>query len=153
MKTQTVALTCLEPLKKLLATHFQGRGEDFRDLLASVEGQLPDKLREDLEELAGRADLLSEVSRDSEALLSFVFRCGQLHERLDALRLDRALGRLGFVHADDLPVEHLDKADLDAFARFAAARDRLLKTVADYTLKFLVVSAVLLMVGLSFGLI
>jgi len=47
----------------------------------------------------------------------------------------------------------LEKNDLDAIARFVKLRDQFLKTVADYTLKFLLVSAILLVLGLSFGLI
>ena len=58
-----------------------------------------------------------------------------------------ALCANGFLDPDGTPPLELDKSDLDAIARFVSLRDQFLRTVADYTLKFLLVSVILLVLG------
>jgi hypothetical protein len=85
--------------------------------------------------------------------MDFVFRCGQAFERLESFRQIRAAENLVFVPLNGSPPEEPEKTDLDAIARFVAARDRLLKAVASFTLKFLLVLAGLLILGMLIGLI
>jgi len=146
-------IACLQPLESLLRQGFGAQGSDLAALVADTAGDLPHDLAEELQTAAGKAALLKASAPSAGLLIDFAFHCGCLHERLDALRQGRAIERLGFVPANALPPEDLGKADLDALARFAAARDRFLKTVADFTLKFLVVATLLLVLGLALGLV
>lgn len=134
---------------QLLREAYSARGDSLPELLACCEEALPQDLFDELLALNSLARHVGEPFSNPEALADFAFRCGQVYERLTALSQERALARLGFVVSDTLPPE----VDLDALVRFAALRDRLLKTIADFTLKFLVVSTVLLAIGLSLGLI
>ena len=99
--------------------------------------------------VAGRTGM-DEGENDS---VEFAFRCGQAYERLESLARSRLAANIDFLAPDGSPPPELEKNDYDALARFVALRDQLLRTVADYTLKFLLVSAILLVLGLSLGLI
>jgi hypothetical protein len=135
-------------LEALLAEDFSAAGGGLEAKLRSVGGELPDDLRESLRQLAQESGGL-----DQDGAVQFAFRCGQAHERLETLAQSRLAANIAFLGPDGTPPPDLEKNDLDAIARFVKLRDRLLKTVADYTLKFLLVSAVLLVLGLSLGLI
>ena len=136
----------IERLETLLADGFAAEGDGLQGKLRSVARELPDDLRELLAGLAageGAADVAG-----------FAFRCGQAYERLEALAQSRLAANIDFLGTDGTPPPlQLEKNDLDAISRFVALRDQLLKTVADYTLKFLLVAAVLLVLGVSLGLV
>ena len=136
-------------LEALLAEGFAAEGEGLEAKLRKLGGELPDDLRESLGQLAKEsADL------DGEAVIPFAFRCGQIHERLETLAQNRLAAHIAFLGPDGTPPPlELEKNDLDAIARFVKWRDQFIKTVADYTLKFLLVSVILLVLGLSLGLI
>lgn len=135
-------------LETLLADGFSASGDGLDAKLRSVGAELPDDLRELLQQLAEQSQ-----SVNQEDAIPFAFRCGQAHERLEALVQSRLAANIAFLDADGTPPLELEKSDLDAIARFVELRNRFLATVADYTLKFLLVSAILLALGLSLGLI
>ena len=101
-----------------------------------------------------RSSAASDVyKRQGKDWVEFAFLCGQAYERLESFVQSRLAANIAF-HAPDgtLPLE-LEGKDFANLARFVALRDRVLRTVADYTLKFLLVSVILLVIGLSLGLI
>jgi len=136
----------IEKLETLLAEGFAAKGSDLAAQLRSVGPELPD----DLQELLGS---LAAGQGGEDGTVSFAFRCGQAYERLEALAQNRLAANIAFLGTDGTPPVELEKNDLEGIARFVVLRDRLLKTVADYTLKFLLVSAILLVLGVSLGLI
>jgi hypothetical protein len=137
-----------EKLETLLAEGFGAEGAGLAAKLRSVERELPEDLLQWLGDLAAERG-----PQDPDAAARFAFRCGQAYERLDAAVQARLAANIAFLGVDGSPALELEKNDLDAIARFVKLRDQVLKTVADYTLKFLLVSAVLLVLGLSLGLI
>ena len=135
-------------LEALLAEGFSAEGDGLEAKLRSVGAELPDDLRELLRQLAKESGSL-----DKEGAIQFAFRCGQAHERLESLAQSRLAANIAFLGSDGTPPLELEQNDLDAIARFVKLRDQILKTVADYTLKFLLVSVILLALGMSLGLI
>ncbi|MFM8331263.1 MAG: hypothetical protein ACKN9T_06210 [Candidatus Methylumidiphilus sp.] len=146
MNESTTDLTA--KLEALLAEGFAAQGDGLAAKLCSVAGDLPEDLRDMLAQLAQGSGTV-----DAGGAVPFAFRCGLAHERLEALAQQRLAANVAFLGTDGTPAPELEKADYDALARFVRWRDHALKTVADYTLKFLLVSAVLLVLGLSLGLI
>lgn len=139
----------IEKLEALLADGFSAEGDGLEGKADRLGGELPDDLRQSLRQLAQES-----VGGPGQAeALAFAFRCGQAHERLEALIQGRLAANIAYVEPDGTPPLELEQGDLDAIARFVKLRDRVLKTVADYTLKFLLVSAVLLILGLALGLV
>lgn len=136
-------------LESLLAEGFAAEGEGLEGKLCALGAELPEELRESLGRLAKES-----AGLDAAGLVEFAFRCGQAHERLETLAQSRLAVNIAFLGADGTPPPlELETHELGAIARFVRWRDALLKTVADYTLKFLLVSAILLVLGLSLGLI
>jgi hypothetical protein len=149
-----VAFTYAQRLETRLTELMTVKGANFEEKIRGChEGCLPDGTAGLLLSIA--SDPVLKDSRDAtlDALLDFMYRCGQAHEQLEDLGRGRLAETIAFVQSDGTSVEELETIDMDALARFAAMRDLVLKTVADYTLKFLLVSAVLLILGLSLGLI
>jgi hypothetical protein len=140
----------IQRLESLLAEGFSAGGGSLEAKLRLVGHELPDDLRALLLNLALRPERKAEGEDDS---VEFAFRCGQAYERLDSLARSRLAATIDFHAPDGSPPPELEKDDYDALARFVALRDQLLRTVADYTLKFLLVSTILLVIGLSLGLI
>jgi len=138
----------IERLEALLAEGFSAEGVGLEAKLRGLGRELPDDLRELLRQLAAEGSGLAPSSA-----VDFAFRCGQAYERLETLAQSRLAANIAFLGPDGTAPLELEKNDLDAIARFIAMRDQFLKTVADYTLKFLLVSAILLVLGLSLGLI
>lgn len=135
-------------LEALLAEGFAAEGDGLEAKVRALGSELPEDLQE----------LLRQLSKESAGLgredaIPFAFRCGQAHERLESLAQSRLAANIAFLDSDGTPPLELEKNDLDAIARFVKLRDQFLKTVADYTLKFLLVATILLVLGLSFGLI
>lgn len=141
----------IERLEALLTEGLLAKGDDLEAKLHSVGEELPDDLRELLSELAKDSGGLDNA--DKADAIQFAFRCGLAHERLETLAQNRLAANIAFLAPNGNPPLELEKTDLDAIARFVALRDKILKTVADYTLKFLLVSIILLALGLSLGLI
>lgn len=139
----------LGKLETLLAEGFSVEGVGLEAKTRAAGGELPEDLRTLLLVLAREAESAGEGGDP----LGFAFRCGQAHERLESLAQSRLAANIAFLGADGSPPLELEDKDLDAIARFVKLRDQILKTVADYTLKFLLVSVVLLVLGLSLGLV
>ncbi len=131
----------IERLESLLAEGFSAKGEGLAAKTESVSSELPDDLRE----------LLLALAAGEGNDFDFAFRCGQAYERLESLAESRLAAQFAFVQADGTPPPELE--NLDAVARVIQWRDKILKTVADYTLKFLLVSVILLAIGVALGLI
>lgn len=140
----------IERLEALLAEGFSAQGSGLEAKVLSVGRELPDDLLESLHNLA-RENI--EQGKDEASSLEFAFHCGQVHERLATLAQNQLAANIAFLAPDGTPPLELEKNDLDAIARFVVMRDRFLKIVADYTLKFLLVAVILLVIGLSLGLI
>jgi hypothetical protein len=140
----------IQRLESLLAEGFSAGGGNLEAKLRRAGPELPDDLRALLLDLASRPGGKAEGGDDS---MEFAFRCGQAYERLESLQRSLLAANIDFHAPDGSPPAGLEKHDYAALARFVAVRDRLLRTVADYTLKFLLVSAILLVLGLSLGLI
>lgn len=139
----------LKKLEDMLVSDFAATGESLSEKLASIRNKLPDELAAGIENLAQtRLD-----DSDPEADTGFVFRCGQLAEQLRAVLLAQAAESVASAHPDGLNTADLAPADLDAVARFMAARDRFMRAVANFTLKALLISAGLLIVGLALGIV
>ena len=147
MKTESTGFL-FEQLEALLVDGFAAEGGDLPGKLRSVRRELPDDLCGELSQLAHETG-----EQDGDAAVRFAFRCGQVHARLEAVAQNRLAAHIAYVGPDGTPPLELEKNDLDAIARFVQLRNQFLKTVADYTLKFLLVSAILLVLGLSLGLI
>lgn len=141
-------------LQARLAAAIPAEGVNLQEKVrACGDGGLPDELATLLKSIVEDPVLASsEYGATPENWMSFAFRCGQAHEMLGTLARGKA-DNIVFVRPDGTSIEALENIDIDTLAKFAALRDRILKTVADYTLKFLLVSAVLTIIGLSLGLI
>ncbi len=130
-------------LESLLAENFSAEGEGLAAKTQNVAGELPDELRDLLLALA--------AGQNQQDALDFAFLCGQAHERLKSLAESRFAAEIAFLQPDG--TQPLELENLDAVARFIKLRDQVLKTVADYTLKFLLVAFILLLIGFFLGLI
>lgn len=139
----------LKKLEDMLANDFAATGDTLAEKLASIRSKLPDELAGGLESLAEHAP--SGESVEEEARL--VFRCGQMAEQLRGVLLAQAAESLAAVHPDGLNTEELAPTDLDAVARFMAARDRFMRAVASFTLKALLILLGLLIIGLALGIV
>jgi len=135
-------------LDSLLAEGFSVEGDGLEAKVRKLGNELPEDLRVLLPQLAIESKGLGQ-----EGVIPFAFRCGQAHERLKSLVESRLAANIAFLEPDGSAPLELEQSDLDAIARFVKLRDKALKTVADYTLKFLLVSVILLVIGLSLGLI
>lgn len=138
----------IDQLEALLAEGFSAEGDGLEAKIHKLGTELPEDLRASLLQLVKESTRL-----DHATALQFAFRCGQAHERLEALAQSRLAANIAYLDSDGTPPLELEQKDLDAIARFVKLRDQVLKTVADYTLKFLLVSVVILVIGLSLGLI
>ena len=140
----------IERIEALLGEGFSAEGDSLEAKVDSVRRELPDELREELQKLA--KEYLKQGKTQTE-LLEFAFRCGRAHDKLESMAHSRLAANIAFLAPDGTSQVELEKDDLDAVAHFINLRDRILKTVADYTLKFLLVSFILVVIGLFFGLI
>ncbi len=140
----------IQRLETLLADGFAVGQGSLEANVRRVGNDLPDDLRDLLLNLAHGGTEREDGENDP---LEFGFLCGQAYERLENLMHNRLAADIAFRAPDGtLPLE-LEKKDFAAISRFVTVRDHVLRTIADYTLKFLLVSAILLFIGLSLGLI
>lgn len=139
----------LRNLESILENDFSATGDNLSEKLASIRLKLPDDLAAGIEELiAGSRS--SPAEADWAAL---IFRCGQLSQRLEGLRQAWAAENVVSAHPAGIAPEELESTDLDAIARFIAARDRVMRVIADFTLKALLIILGLLIAGLALGII
>lgn len=139
----------LQKLENLLDSDFSAEGGNLTEKLDSVGTGLPDELQVFLRDIAERAVRANQ----SEDFADLFFRFGQAAEQLRALRQNRAAESVASLRTDGLSPAQLEKTELDAIARFLAARDRVMRTVADFTLKALLILIGLLILGLLFGVV
>lgn len=139
----------LKKLEDMLVHDFAAKGETLAEKLESIRSKLPDELAADIESLAGHAPTGARVEEEA----GLVFRCGQVSEQLRGVLLAQAAESVAAAHPAGLNTEELAPADLDAVARFMAARDRFMRAVANFTLKALLVIVGLLVIGLALGIV
>jgi hypothetical protein len=142
----------LGDLERLLEEGFAARGQNFREKLDSVQEQIPEDLLKELHAIIRRRSEWGQTE-DSPALAAFVFDCGKLVSRLDALIKERAETTLFAAQIAELPAALPESGELDAIGRFMAVRDRLMRKIADFTLKALLILTGLLIIGLVLGIV
>ncbi len=140
----------IQRLETLLADGFSVAEGSLEANVRRLGNDLPDDLRDELLNLAHRS---TETGVGETDPLELAFLCGQAYERLENLLRNRLAADIAFRAPDGVLPPELEDKDLAALSRFIRLRDHVLRTVADYTLKFLLVSAILLFIGLSLGLI
>ena len=153
MDMNELAAGYTQKLEALLIRDFAAKGRDLTETIGSIEASLPAELRDFLHEIAGRSRRLNQSREPSKDGTELIFRCGQAFERLEFLKQRRAAENLALLPGEGVSPGELDQTDLDAIARFVAARDKILQTAANYTLKFLLVLVGLLILGVLIGLI
>jgi len=137
-------------IENLLADGFGVQEGSLEANVHRAGNELPDDLRDFLLSLAHGRTESGDIESDP---VEFGFLCGQAHERLENLVHNRLAANIAFLAPDGTAPLELEKKDFAALSHFVTLRDQALKTIADYTLKFLLVSAILLFIGLSLGLI
>ncbi|MEW6036878.1 MAG: hypothetical protein AB1648_01280 [Pseudomonadota bacterium] len=153
MDSKTVVDASLARLDKLLAQDYGAKGSSLADRIHGLAAVLPADTRQRLLDLAARGESLARTDAGELALAEFVFDCGVAYEQADFLRKAQLAEELGLAGVNGLPPAGLERSDLDAMARFLAARDRLLAKVAGFTLKALAVMGALFVIGLVFGVV
>jgi hypothetical protein len=124
-------------LETLLRNNFGATGEDLPALTQSCAANLPDDVLDLLTHLSGQADPVQTA-----------FYCGRAVERLNALKQARVAESLALAGVEGVPLDALPAEDVDTLARLLAMRDRVYKTVADFTFKTLMVCLGLLLIWL-----
>ena len=140
----------IQRLETLLADGFSVTEGGLEANVRRVGDDLPDDLRDLLLNLAHGRTEGGDVESDP---IEFGFLCGKAYERLENLVHNRLAADIALHAPDGTPPLELEKEDFAELSRFVALRDQALRNIADYTLKFLLVSAILLFIGLSLGLI
>jgi hypothetical protein len=153
MDSKTVVAASLARLDTLLAQDYGAKGRDIAERVHGLAAVLPADARKRLLDLAARGESLARPGAGELALAEFVFDCGVAYEQVDFLRKAQLAEALGLAGVNGLPQAGLERSDLDAMARFLAARDRLLAKVAGFTLKALAVMGALFVIGLVFGVV
>ncbi|QJD30895.1 hypothetical protein [Methylococcus geothermalis] len=153
MDSKTVVDASLARLDTLLAEDYGAKGQGLADRIRGLTAVLPADTRKRLLDLVAQGESLARTGAGERALAEFVFDCGVAYERVDFLRKAQLAEDLGLVGMNGLPPAELERSDLDAMARFIAARDRLVAKVASFTLKALAVMGALFVIGLVFGVV
>lgn len=142
----------LARLETCLREDFNTDGTNLAEQLVQFTPIVPAELSGELHALAEQAQAIN-TSGNPDAALAWVFHCGQIYQRLQALKYALAEETLGQVSLDGRPPLDLEITDVDAVARFIAWRDRVFQKVADFTLKALLVFVGLLFLGLVLGIL
>ena len=154
MSSQTFLDASLSRLNDLLTRHFDATAADFAASAKSAAAELPEDLAKSLGELAASHDALRAHTEPAPAALAdFAFRCGELHSKLEEHRLVQMEVENALVGPDSVATTRLQPAQADRLAGFIAARDRLFRKVADFTLKALLIGLGLLILGLFIGIV
>lgn len=135
-------------LDNLLGEVFKVDAPTIANKLKKIGRELPDELSAELRQLLSDSQGLQKAD-----LADFAFRCGSVYAQLDEIRKNKLAAEIAFVQVDGTAPVALEEEDLNSIARFLKWRDQALKTVTDYTLKFLLVASLLLVAGLALGLI
>lgn len=125
-------------LETLLRNNFGAVGDDLPTLTQSSAANLPDDV----------LDLLTRLAGQSPDPVQTAFNYGRAVERLNALKQARIAESLAMAGAEGVPLDALPPEELDTMARVLAVRDRLVKAIADFTFKALMVCLGLLVVWL-----
>jgi hypothetical protein len=141
---------CIERLEGTLSREFGGKGRNLAERLERAD--IPDALRDHLKEIVRRATA-GEASSEPAAVMELIFLCGQVYERLETLAAERLAEPLTYVQPDGNPSAMLESADLTTVAEFAGAWRQFMAKVADFVLKLLLVTVVVVFIGLAIGLI
>lgn len=151
MDPKTLISSFRERIDLALIRHLGAQGDSLSARIASVARELPAELENQLREIAGERSAADAAGES--AVADFAFLCGRAVERIEALAKSRAAEDLIFMDADGRSVTDPATADLDTLARFRVARDRLLRKAADFSLKVLAITVVLVAAGFLLGLI
>jgi hypothetical protein len=143
----------LAHLETCLREDFNAEGANLTEQLAQLTPTVPAELSAELHALAEEARLIGKSSDNPDTALAWTFRCGQIYQRLQALKYTLAEETLGQVSLDGQPPLNLEITDVDAITRFIAWRDRVFQKIADFTLKALLVFVGLLFLGLMLGIL
>jgi hypothetical protein len=147
--TESIQL-CIERLEGTLSREFGGKGRDLAERLERAD--ISDELRQGLREVVRRA-ADTDTAAQPVAVMELIFLCGQLYERLEAVAAMRLAEPLACVQPDGNPSPMLEGADLTTVAEFASAWRHFMTKVADFVLKLLLVTVVVVFIGLAIGLI
>lgn len=140
-------------LETLLTRDFAADGATLTDKITSIEASLPEELKTFLQQLASRADELRNTSASNDEIMEFIYRCGQAQERLELLKTSWIAETVDYVQADGLAPTELAPPEEHALVRFITARDRILKQLANFMLKFLLLMVALLILGMVIGIV
>lgn len=143
----------LARLETCLREDFNAEGANLAEQLNQLTPTLPAELSAELQALAEQAQVIGTTSDDTDAALDWAFRCGEIYQRLQALKYTLAEETLGQVSLDGQPPLNLEITDVDAITRFIAWRDRVFQKIAEFTLKALLVFVGLLFLGLVLGIL
>ncbi|TAN53751.1 MAG: hypothetical protein EPN21_00710 [Methylococcaceae bacterium] len=147
MNTPTTPQLYLQKLESVLADDFYAEGADLAAKTAHMADSLPTDLAEYLRDLA-------QYSRETGGdPLELAFRSGIAMERLAAYKKSRVDESLALAWPGDQPHPLLPEEEMDTLARLLAARDRVVKAVADFTFKALMVCLGLLVLWILVNLI
>ncbi len=138
-------------LEMALIQHLGARGETLSAKVDRVAALVPPELGGLLDELAtppedGGPDM-------DAAVIDYAFRCGRAIERIEALARLRAAEDLIYTDEAGNPLMDPAHADLDRLSSFRIARDRWLRKAADFSLKLLAATVLLLILGFAIGVI
>ncbi|NJD08824.1 MAG: hypothetical protein FIA97_20385 [Methylococcaceae bacterium] len=147
--TESIQL-CIERLEGTLSREFGGKGRNLAERLERAD--ISDDLREGLREVVRRA-AETQGGDQPAAAMELIFLCGQLYERLEAVAAMRLAEPLTCVQPDGNPSPVLDGTDLTTVAEFASAWRQFMTKVADFVLKLMLVTVVVVFIGLAIGLI
>jgi hypothetical protein len=154
MDDNETMMVYLHRLENQLDNDFAAQGDNLAAKTGSIRSLLPDELHALLRDIDTRATQLKLSARnDGAGLADFAFHCGRAGEQLKALRQNRAAESVAALQINGLPPDGIEKTELDAVARFIAARDRILRVVADFTLKVLLILVGLLILAVVLGLV
>jgi hypothetical protein len=153
MDSKTVVDVAIARLDTLLAEDYGAKGGSLAERIRGLTAVLPADTRKRLLDLAAQGESLARMGAGEQALAGFVFDCGVAYEQVDFLRKAQLAEDLGLVEMNGLPPAELERSDLDAMARFIAARDRLVAKVAGLTLKAFAFMGALFIIGLVLGVV
>lgn len=134
-----------------LIQHLGAQGDSLSEKISDVAAVLPVELRELLQGLAGERP--PNDTDGPEASVECAFQCGRAIEWIKNLARNRAVDDLIYIDADGNSLMDPERADLDNLSRFRVARDRLLRSAADFSLKVMFLVVLLLFLGLLAGVI
>jgi hypothetical protein len=146
--------SCLVKLSELLTQQFHAEAPDFAGKVKTAAPQLPNELAQALAELVDiQAMLDTTPGPEPERFMDFAFQCGRVYEQLDAHRRIEMEMENAVIGPESVAASPLQPSQIEPLARFLEVRDRLFRKVADFTLKALLVSLGLLVLGLALGLV